>query len=123
MGAFFSLQTQAPVATIQLTPVENGEEYWGVAELRPQPSGNQQVELKLNNLDEPPPDSYYEAWFSSGEEYISAGTFTTKGSGQTDVALTAPPQARDYPTFLVTEQSSKGYSAPSEKVVLRGEAQ
>src|SRR5919112_914751 len=123
MGAFFSLQTQAPVATIQLTPVENGEEYWGVAELRPQPSGNQQVELKLNNLDEPAPDSYYEAWFSSGEEYISAGTFTTKGSGQTDVVLTAPPQARDYPTFLVTEQSSKGYSAPSEKVVLRGEAQ
>jgi hypothetical protein len=123
LGAFFSLHTQAPVATIQLTPVENGEEYWGVAELHPQPSGNQQVELKLNNLDEPAPDSYYEAWFSSGEEYIGTGTFTTKGSGQTDVVLTAPPQARDYPTFLVTEQSSTGDTTPSKKVVLRGEAQ
>ena len=122
LGTFFSLHTEAPVATIQLTPIEN-EDYWGVAELRPQPSGNQQVELKLNNLDEPAPDSYYEAWFSSGEEYIGAGTFTTTGSGETDVVLTAPPQARDFPTFLVTEQSSKGGTAPSGKVVLRGEAQ
>jgi hypothetical protein len=122
LGTFFSLHTEAPVATIQLTPVEN-EDYWGVAELHPQLSGNQQVELKLNNLDEPAPDSYYEAWFTSGEEYISAGTFTTKGSGQTDVVLSAPPQAQDYPTFLVTEQSSKGDTAPSNKVVLRGEVQ
>jgi hypothetical protein len=122
LGTFFGLHAQAPVATIQLTPVEN-ENYWGVAELYPQPSGNQQVELKLNNLDEPAPDSYYEAWFSSGEEYIGAGTFTTKDSGQTDVELSAPPQAQDYPTFLVTEQSATGDTAPSNKVVLRGEVQ
>jgi hypothetical protein len=122
LGTFFSLHTEAPVATIQLTPVEN-ENYWGVAELHPQPLGNQQVELKLNNLDEPEPDSYYEAWFSSGEEYIGAGTFTATGHGQTDVVLSAPPQARDYPTFLVTEQSATGGTAPSNKVVLKGEAQ
>ena len=122
LGTFFSLHTEAPVATIQLTPIEN-EDYWGVAELHPQPSGNQQVELKLNNLDEPAPDSYYEAWFSSGDEYISAGTFTTKGSGQTDVVLSAPPQAQDYPIFLVTEQSAKGDTAPSNKVVLKGDVQ
>ena len=122
LGTFFSLHTEAPVATIQLTPVEN-ENYWGVAELHPQPLGNQQVKLKLNNLDEPEPDSYYEAWFSSGEEYIGAGTFTATGHGQTDVVLSAPPQARDYPTFLVTEQSATGGTAPSNKVVLKGEAQ
>jgi hypothetical protein len=122
LGTFFSLHTEAPVATIQLTPVEN-ENYWGVAELHPQPLGNQQVELKLNNLDEPEPDSYYEAWFSSGEKYIGAGTFTATGHGQTDVVLSAPPQARDYPTFLVTEQSATGGTAPSNKVVLKGEAQ
>ena len=122
LGTFFSLHAQAPVATIQLTPIEN-EDYWGVAELHPQPLGNQQVELKLNNLDKPTPDSYYEAWFSSGEEYISAGSFTATDSGQTDVVLTAPPQARDYPTFLVTEQSAKDDNAPSKEVVLRGEVQ
>jgi hypothetical protein len=122
LGIFFGLHTESPIATIQLTPVEK-ENYWGVAELHPQPSGNQQVELKLNNLDEPGPDSYYEAWFSSGEEYISAGTFTTKGSGQTDVALSAPPQARDYTTFLITEQPATGDTAPSDKVILRGEVQ
>ena len=122
LGIFFGLHTESPVATIQLTPVEK-ENYWGVAELHPQPSGNQQVELKLNNLDEPGPDSYYEGWFSSREEYISAGTFTVTDSGQTDVVLTAPPQARDYPTFLVTEQPATGDTAPSNKVVLKGEVQ
>ena len=121
LGIFFGLHTESPIVTIQLTPVEK-ENYWGVAELHQQPSGNQQVELKLNNLDEPGPDSYYEAWFSSGEEYIGAGTFTVTDSGQTDVVLTAPPQVRNYPTFLITEQSATGDTAPSKKVVLRGEA-
>jgi anti-sigma-K factor RskA len=122
LGTFLSLHTESPIATIQLTPTEN-ENYWGVAELHPQPFGNQQVELKLNNLDEPGPDSYYEAWFSSGEKYIGAGSFTTTGSGETDVGLSAPPQARDYPTFLITEQPATGDPAPSKKVVLRGEVQ
>jgi hypothetical protein len=99
------------------------EDYWGVAELHPQPSGNQQVELKLNNLDAPGPDSFYEAWFTSGGKYIGAGTFTTAGSGQTDVWLSAPPQARNYPTLLITEQPATGDPTPSEKVVLRGELQ
>jgi hypothetical protein len=122
LGVFVSLHAQSPVATIQLTPAEN-EEYWGVAELHPQPSGNQQVELKLNNLDEPGPNSYYEAWFTSGDKYISAGTFTTRGSGQTDVWLSAPPQVRNYPKLLITEQSATGDTAPSKNVLLRGEAQ
>jgi hypothetical protein len=122
LGAFFGLHTESPVATIQLTPVEN-EDYWGVAELHPQPSGNEQVELKLNNLDEPGPDSFYEAWFTSGEKYIGAGTFTSMGTGETDVWLSAPPQARNYPTFLITEQSATGDRTPSEDVVLSGELQ
>ena len=124
LGTFFSLRTaEAPVATIQLIPTEQNEEYWGVAELRPQPSGNQQVELKLNNLDEPGPDSFYEAWFSSGEKYISAGTFTTTGSGQTDVLLTAPPEVRNYSTLLITEQPATGDPTPGKNVVLRGNVQ
>jgi hypothetical protein len=122
LATFVSLRTESPLATVQLTPIEN-EDYWGVAELYPQPSGNQQVELELNNLDEPGPGSYYEAWFSSGEEYIGAGSFTVAGSGETDVVLTAPPQVRNYPTFLITEQSATGGTAPSKNVVLRGEVQ
>jgi hypothetical protein len=122
LGTFLSLHTESPVATIQLIPTEN-EDYWGVAELHPQPLGNQQVELKLNNLDEPGPDSFYEAWFASGDKYIGAGTFTSTESGETDVWLSAPPQARNYPTFLITEQSAAGDPTPSEKVVLRGELQ
>jgi anti-sigma-K factor RskA len=120
LGVFVSLHAQSPVATIQLTPAEN-EEYWGVAELHPQPSGNQQVELKLNNLDEPRPNSYYEAWFTSGDKYISAGTFTTRGSGQTDVWLSAPPQVRNYPTLLITEQPATGDPTPTKEVVLKGD--
>jgi hypothetical protein len=119
---FLSLHTESPVATIQLIPMEN-EDYWGVAELHPQPFGNQQVELKLNNLDEPGPDSFYEAWFASEEKYIGVGTFTTVGSGQTDVWLSAPPQARNYPTLLITEQPATGDTTPSDHVVLRGELQ
>jgi anti-sigma-K factor RskA len=121
LGTFFSLQTEPPVATIQLSPTEQNEEYWGVAELHPQPSGNQQVELKLNNLDEPGPDSFYEAWFTSGEKYISAGTFTTINPGQTDVWLTAPPEVRNYSTLLITEQPTNGDPSPSEEEILKGE--
>jgi hypothetical protein len=58
------------------------EGYWGVAELYPQPSGNQRVELKLNNFEEPEPNSYYELWFVSGAERISAGSFTSVGKGE-----------------------------------------
>jgi anti-sigma-K factor RskA len=121
LAVFSSLHTQSPVATIQLTPVEENEKYWGVAEPHPQPTGNQQVELKLNNLDEPGPNSYYEAWFTSGDKYISAGTFTTTGSGKTDVWLSAPPQARSYSDLLITEQPATGDPTPSKNVVLRGE--
>jgi anti-sigma-K factor RskA len=120
LGVFVSLHAQSPVATIQLTPAEN-EEYWGVAELHPQPSGNQQVELKLNDLDELGPESFYEAWFASGEKYISAGTFTTIGSGETDVWLSVPPQARNYPTLLITEQPATGDPTPTKEVVLKGD--
>ena len=126
LGIFFSLQEKPPVAVVQLNPTaaalqEGNEHYWGVAELRPQPLGNQLVELKLNNLDEPEPDSFYEMWFVSGENHISAGTFTTTGLGETEVWLTVPPEARDYRTLLITEESVADDSAPSEEVVLRGE--
>jgi anti-sigma-K factor RskA len=121
LGTFFSLRTETPVATVQLRPTEQNEEYWGVAELHPQPSGNQQVELKLNNLEEPGSDSFYEAWFTSGEKYISAGSFTATNPGQTDVWLTAPPEVRNYSTLLITEQPTTSDSAPSKKAVLRGE--
>ena len=122
LGAFVGLNTGSPVATIQLTPVEN-EDYWGIAELHPESLGNQRIELKLNNLDEPGPDSFYEAWFTSGEKSISAGSFTATDQGLTDVWLTAPPQAQNYPTLFITEQRATGDPAPSEDVVLRGELQ
>jgi anti-sigma-K factor RskA len=130
LGVFFGLQTEAPVATVQLDPTPElrqelraeGEEYWGVAELHPQPSGSQLVELKLNNLEAPGPQSFYELWFSSGEEYVSAGAFTTSGLGETKVWLTAPPEARNYHTLLITRESVAVAPAPSKEEVLRGEA-
>ena len=118
----FGLQTSPSVATIQLIPTEEEENYWGVAELHPQPSGNQQVELELNNLDEPRPDSFYEMWFVSGEKSISAGTFTVIPEGRTEVRLSAPSQARDYHTVLITEESATEDARDSGKEVkLRGE--
>src|ERR671933_1333575 len=41
LGIFLSVQTESQVAVVQLIPTEEREEYWGVAELHPQPSGNQ----------------------------------------------------------------------------------
>jgi anti-sigma factor RsiW len=67
LGIFFSFQPRSPVATVQLYPTEENEDYWGVANLYSQPLGNQQVELKLNDVDEPSPGSFYEAWFTSGK--------------------------------------------------------
>ena len=121
LGVFFSLQTSPSVAVIQLIPTEEEENYWGVAELHPQPSGNQQVVLELNNLDEPRPGSFYEMWFVSGEKYISAGTFTVTPEGKTEVRLSAPLQARDYHTVLITEESAAGATDPGKEVKLRGE--
>jgi hypothetical protein len=117
----FGLQTSSSVATIQLIPTEEEENYWGVAELHPQPSGNQQVELELNNLDEPRPDSFYEMWFVSGEKSISAGTFTVIPEGRTEVLLSAPPQAQDYHTVLITEESATDARDSGKEVKLRGE--
>ena len=130
LGVFFGLQKEAPVATVQLDPTPElreelraeGEEYWGVAELHTQPSGSQLVELKLNNLEAPGPQSFYELWFSSGEEYVSAGAFTTSGLGETKVWLTAPPEARNYRTLLITRESVAVTPAPSKEEILRGEA-
>jgi hypothetical protein len=57
-------RAEAPVDTVALVPTPQEaarlDGYWGVAEIRPQPSDNQQVELRLNNFDEPEPDKYYE---------------------------------------------------------------
>jgi hypothetical protein len=129
LGVFFGFQTELPAATVQLDPTPElreelraeGEEYWGVAELHPQPSGSQLVELKLNNLEDPGPHSFYEMWFSSGEKYVSAGAFTTSGLGETKVWLTAPPEAWDYRTLLITRESAAVSPAPSKEEILRGE--
>ena len=96
------------------------EGYWGVAEIRPQPSGNQQVELKLNNFDEPKPNSYYEMWFVSGEKRISAGSFTSVGEGETRVLLNVAPKARNCHTLLITEEHVDERPTSGEEVALKG---
>ena len=126
LGVFFGfLREETPVATIQLIPtpqVAAGlEGYWGVAEIWPQPSGNQQVELKLNNFEEPKPRSYYELWFVSGDKRISAGSFTSVGQGETKVLLNAPPEASNYHTLLITEVHVGKGRAPSREVALKGD--
>jgi anti-sigma-K factor RskA len=126
LGVFFGLLRQEPpVATIQLVPTPQEaaglEGYWGVAEIRPQPSGNQQVELKLNNFEKPKADSYYELWFVSGERRISAGSFTSVGEGETRVLLNAPPETRNYRTLLITEEQIDDHPTFSEEVALKGE--
>jgi anti-sigma-K factor RskA len=126
IGVFFGfLREEPPVATIQLVPTPQEaaglEGYWGVAEIRPQPSGNQQVELKLNNFEQPKPNSYYELWFVSGESRISAGSFTSVGKGETRVMLNAPPETRNYHTLLITEEHVDERPAPSDEVALKGE--
>jgi anti-sigma-K factor RskA len=126
IGVFFGfLREEPPVATIQLVPTPQEaaglEGYWGVAEIRPQPSGNQQVELKLNNFEQPKPNSYYELWFVSGERRICAGSFTSVGKGETRVMLNAPPETRNYHTLLITEEHVDERPAPSDEVALKGE--
>jgi anti-sigma-K factor RskA len=126
LGVFFGLlREEAPVATVQLVPTPQEaarlEGYWGVAEIRPQPSGNQQVELKLNNFEEPKPNSYYELWFASGERRISAGSFTSVGKGETRVLLNVPPEAGNYRTLIITEEQVGEHAAPSREVALKGE--
>src|SRR5215212_8331877 len=127
LGVFFGfMREEPPVATIQLKPTPQEaaglEGYWGVAEIRPQPSGNQQVELRLNNFEEPKTKSYYELWFVSGEKRISAGSFTSVGEGETKVLLNVPPEARNYHTLLITEEHADGATAPGQEVALKGEA-
>jgi anti-sigma-K factor RskA len=125
LGVFFGSQTEPSVTTVALIPTpelrDEGEDYWGVAELHPQSSGNQLVELKLNNLDKPSPGNFYEMWFVSGEKHISAGAFTSVGAGETKVWLTAPPEARDYQTLLVTEEPIAEAPDPDKEVILKGE--
>jgi anti-sigma-K factor RskA len=126
LGLVFGFwREDAPVATIQLVPTSQEAAvlhgYWGVAELRPQPSGNQQVELKLNNFEEPKPNSYYELWFVSGKKRISAGSFTSVGRGETRVLLNVPPEARKYQTLIITEQRIDNGPTPGEEVALKGE--
>ena len=80
------------------------------------------MELKLNNFEEPKPNSYYELWFVSGERRISAGSFTSVGQGETRVLLNVPPEARNFRTLLITEEHIDGHPAFSEEVALKGEA-
>jgi anti-sigma-K factor RskA len=126
LGVFFGfLREETPVATIQLIPAPQEavglKGYWGVAEIRPQPSGNQQVELKLNNFEKPKPNSYYELWFVSGEKRISAGSFTSVGRGETRVLLNVPPEASRYQTLLITEEHVGKGPAHSREVALKGD--
>ena len=126
LGVFFGfLREEPPVATIQLIPTPQEaaglKGYWGVAEIRPQPSGNQQVELKLNNFEEPKPGSYYELWFVSGDKRISAGSFTSVGKGETRVLLNAAPEASKYHTLLITEEHVGKGPAPGREVALKGD--
>jgi hypothetical protein len=126
LGIVFGLlREEPPVATIQLLPTPQEaaglKGYWGVAEIRPQPSSNQQVELKLNNFEEPKADSYYELWFVLGESRISAGSFTSVGKGETRVLLNVPPEARNYRTLLITEEHVDKEPASSEEAALKGE--
>jgi anti-sigma-K factor RskA len=126
LGVFFGfLREEPPVATIQLIPTPQEaaglKGYWGVAEIRPQPSGNQQVELKLNNFEEPKPGSYYELWFVSGDKRISAGSFTSVGRGETRVLLNVPPEASKYHTLLITEEHVGKGPAPGLEVALKGD--
>jgi anti-sigma-K factor RskA len=125
LGVFFGfLREEPPVATIQLAPTPREavelEGYWGVAEIRPQPSGNRQVELKLNNFEEPKPNSYYELWFVSGAKRISAGSFTSVGEGETRVLLNVAPEARNYRTVLITEEHVDERPTSGEEVALKG---
>jgi anti-sigma-K factor RskA len=125
LGIFFGLpRPEAPVATVALVPTPEEaaglEGYWGVAEIRPQPSDNQQVELRLNNFDEPEPDKYYELWFASGDRRISAGSFTSVGRGETRVWLNAPPEARSFDTILITEERLDEEKASGTEVALKG---
>jgi anti-sigma-K factor RskA len=118
IGVFFGfLREEPPVATIQLVPTPREavglEEYWGVAEIRPQPFGNQQ--------EEPKPNSYYELWFVSGEKRISAGSFTSVGEGETRVLLNVAPEARSYHTLLITEEHVDERPTSGEEVALKGE--
>jgi hypothetical protein len=71
LGLF--LRAGTPVASVQLDPVDAREEYWGVAEIHPRPLGNQLVKLRLNNLDEPEPGSFYQMWFVSGGSASAPG--------------------------------------------------
>jgi anti-sigma-K factor RskA len=127
LGVFFGfLREEPPVATIQLVPTPREavglEGYWGVAEIRPQPSGSQQVELKLNNFEEPKANSYYELWFVSGAKRISAGSFTSVGEGETRVLLNVAPEARNYRTVLITEEHVDEGPTSGEEVALKGKA-
>ena len=126
LGVFFGfLREEPPVATIQLIPTAKEaavlDGYWGVAEIRPQPSGNHQVELKLNNFEKPKPGSYYELWFVSGKKRISAGSFTSVGRGETRVLLNVPPEASNYRAMIITEEHVGEDHAPGRELALKGD--
>jgi hypothetical protein len=123
-GIFVGLaRPEGPAATVALVPTPKEAAglhgYWGVAEIQPQPSNNQRVELRLNNFDEPEPDRYYELWFASGDRRISAGSFTSVGRGETRVWLNAPPEARNFDTLLITEERLDEKASGTE-VALKG---
>ena len=125
LGFFFGFPAEeTPVATIRLVPTPEEaaglDGYWGVAKIRQQPSANQQVELRLNNFDEPEPDKYYELWFASGDRRISAGSFTSVGRGETRVWLNAPPEARSFQTLLITEEQFDDARTSGGEVALEG---
>ena len=120
-------ETQAPVATVKLRPAgayasglrSNG--YWGVAEFYSRGSGNELMELKLNNLRTPGLAGPYKAWVFSGDKRLNAGTFRANSSGKTEVWLTVPSVSRVRRTVLITRGAAGSRYATGGEVVLRGE--
>ncbi len=125
VGIVPDLLEEPPAATVRLVPTPEEaaelEDYWGVAELYPQSLGNLQVALRLNNFGESEPNTYYEVWFVSRGEHVSAGSFTSSGDGEIRVRLNVASQARDSHTLLITEEHADDNPAPSDYVALKGE--
>ncbi len=76
-------------------------------------TGGSQLVLTTTGLDPAPDGSVYELWFMSGDEAVSAGTFTDPG----EVRLMVGVPWREYPNVLVTLQGPSDAS-PSDTWLL-----
>lgn len=96
----------------------------GEADLRRGDSGIA-VELAVEGLAVPPPGSFYECWYVAEEDSedrparLSAGTFTVKDSGTTDVRMTTAANPSRYPRIEVTLEPDDGDPRRTGPVVLQ----